>query len=64
MTEIAAKDYVRWVKLAAGPESTLAALLRSKRKSAAPPKAPPIQEWESEGGSLPETGNLPPVVPD
>jgi len=64
MTEIAAKDYVRWVKLAAGPESSLAALLRSKRKSATPPKAPPIQEWESEGGSLPEAGALPPVVPD
>ena len=64
MTEIAAKNYVRWVRLAAGPESSLAALLRTKRKTAAPPRATAIQEWEGEGGSLPEAGALPPVVPD
>ena len=62
MTGIAAKDHVRWVSLAARPEFNLAALLRTKRTSATP-SATPIQEWESEGGSMPEAGVLPAVVP-
>ena len=64
MTEIAAKDYLRWVKLAASPESGLASLLRARRKSAVPPRATPIQEWEGEGGSLPTAGALPAAAPD
>jgi len=64
MTGIDAKDYVRWVKLADGPKCNLAALLRTRRKSAMPPSATPIQAWEGEGGSVPEAGVLPAVVPD
>ena len=64
VTGIDAKDYVRWVKLADGPKCNLTALLQTRRKSAMSPSATPIQAWEGEGGSVPEAGVLPAVVPD
>ena len=42
-----------WITAAgARDRGTVAALLRSKRKSAIPARAAQIQEWESEGGSI------------